>query len=259
MNVKYFLPWIGRLYRQRDIARIERDAARNERAITAFDDLPTFLMQRIPEYAPFPDWGKESFLKHIPALSCILDVGCGNNSPIYTKNIIPSSYYIGLDIGDYNQLQPNVADEYIITTSEDFCGEIAKFKGRFDAVISSHNIEHCEKRNDVIEAMAQALKIGGNIYLSFPCSDSLRFPNRGGCLNYYDDSTHKYGPPAFSEVIAVLERNNCRVLYASTRYQPPIGWVIGLYNEPESARDKEVKRDTWAFWGFETVIWAERQ
>ena len=47
--------------------------------------------------------GRETFLKTVKHGSVVLDVGCGNNSPAYFKALRPDIYYIGLDVGDYNQ------------------------------------------------------------------------------------------------------------------------------------------------------------
>jgi hypothetical protein len=87
--------------------------------------------------------GKVHFLTKLHANSSILDVGCGNNSPYLVKSILLSSIYTGIDIGDYNQTKPNRADHYIVTAPEDFADRIAQFDACFDAIISSHNLEHC--------------------------------------------------------------------------------------------------------------------
>jgi hypothetical protein len=71
----------------------------------------------------------------------------------------------------------------------------------------------------------------------------VRFPKRRGSLNYYDDATHKDKPPGFAEVVTVLREDGLRVLYAATQYQPPIGWVIGLFNETASAVQGETRRN----------------
>lgn len=214
--------------------------------------------KRIPESIPEPEFGKVAFFKSLPEKGVILDVGCGNNSPYYTKEFLPQWYYIGLDVGDYNQEYPDRADEYILTTGEGFAGEILKKEGQVDAVVSSHNLEHCDMRQEVVRNMARSLKKGGRIYLSFPCEDSVNFPNRGGCLNYYDDCTHQGSPPDFGEVIALLYTEKVKIKYASTRFQPPLGWLLGLQSEMESAQNKQTGHGTWWLWGFETVIWGEK-
>lgn len=241
--------------------RSERGATDGVRLASLLDsdELIELLVRRIPPGVPFPDWSKSAFLKSLEKTSRILDVGCGNNSPYHTKQILPDCHYVGLDIGDYNQSKPNLADEYIVTSPGEFCGRINAFKDSFDALVCSHNLEHCDDREGTLRAMAQALKSGGRIYISFPCSQSVGFPSRGGCLNYYDDATHQYAPPDFADVIAALHAEGLRVLYANTRYQSPLEWIVGLRNEAESVAAFETRTGTWSLWGFETIIWAEKK
>jgi hypothetical protein len=80
-----------------------------------FDIIKTFFS---------PPHGKRRFLKTINKKGVLMDVGCGNNSPYYVKKHCPDVYYIGIDIGDYNQSKPNLADEYIITTPDQFASAI---------------------------------------------------------------------------------------------------------------------------------------
>ena len=215
--------------------------------------------QRNPNRGQYPDWGKEAFLEQLNPDALILDVGCGNNSPAVTKRLLPRCRYVGLDIGDYNQDSPDLADEYIITTPGNFAARIKAFDGRFDAVISSHNLEHCDDREGVLVAMLHALKPGGKLYLSCPSNDSQRFPSRVGSLNYHDDSTHKGCPPDFGMMVAAIVSSDCEIIYATSRYQPALRWLIGLFHEARSNLTRQVDTETWAFWGFESVIWARKR
>jgi len=214
--------------------------------------------EKFPNEIPNLEWSKTDFLLKLPMQGVILDVGCGNNSPFYTKGFLPAWHYIGIDVADYNQERPDYADEYIITSGELFASEILKQQGKVDAVVSSHNLEHCDNRRNTVRFMAQALRKGGKIFISFPSADTVNFPGRGGCLNYFDDHTHQGSPPDFGEVISILAQEGIRIVYAATRYQPPMGWLMGLQDEPESAEAREVRLGTWWYWGFETVIWGER-
>ena len=45
----------------------------------------------------------------------------------------------------------------------------------------------------------------GKIYLSFPSVKTLNFPKRLGCLNYYDDPTHKDLPPDFNLILEIMK------------------------------------------------------
>lgn len=140
--------------------------------------------------------GKYAFVASLREGSRLLDVGCGNNSPYRTKEIRPDVFYVGMDIGDYNQ-KLNVreyADKYIVTSSANFAAELEGLQETFDAVISAHNLEHCEEPQRVLTAMLRSLKKGGEIYLSFPCEASVHFPQRKNTLNFYDDETHLVRP-----------------------------------------------------------------
>lgn len=202
--------------------------------------------------------GKVSFLVALRPDANVLDVGCGNNSPYRFKKILPHCRYTGIDIGEYNQTKPNSADSYIITQPEAFTSEIAKLANSFDAVVSSHNLEHCNDRQGTLSAMLESLKPGGLIYLSFPCEESINFPNREGTLNYFDDSTHREAPPGFDDLISELTNGGFQVLYAERRFRPKVLSLFGRFVEPISARKRRNLRGTWEYWGFESIIWAKK-
>jgi len=218
--------------------------------------VPKHLMAKIIVKGLRPH-GKHSFLAELPPKSKILDVGCGNNSPFIVKQMVPGCDYTGIDVGDYNQTQPNLADHYIIAKPEEFGQEISKLFG-FDAVLSAHNLEHCDDRDETFRAMLASLKVGGRIYLSFPCEESVKFPNRRGALNYFDDDTHKLTPPDFGRLIASLKNNNFEIIFSAKRYRPVLLWLIGLALEPLSAVQKKKLPGTWEFYGFESIIWAKK-
>lgn len=203
--------------------------------------------------------GKHSFVGGLRPSCAILDVGCGNNSPQNVKGILPRCFYTGIDVGHYNQQNPNVADKYVITTPEGFANEISNYKECFDAVISSHNLEHCNDRDGTLLAMLGAVKPGGVIYLSFPCEDSVSFPKRKGTLNYYDDDTHKGVPPSFDGVLLKIQASGFDVHVKVRNYRPTLLRMVGWLLEPISKRSKRVLRGTWEFYGFESIIWAQKK
>jgi SAM-dependent methyltransferase len=204
--------------------------------------------------------GKLAFLKSLPAGARVLDVGCGNNSPRDTKVLRPDLVYTGLDVGDYNQQDSiRYADAYIVVPPAEFAAAIALQEGRMDAVVSSHNLEHCDDAPAVLRAMAAALRPGGMLFLAFPCEASVGFPRRRGSLNFFDDATHQQ-VPRWRDVLEEVRACGVTVVYASRRYRPkllatvglalePLGWVLGR-NMPAGS--------TWALYGFESVIWARR-
>ena len=210
-----------------------------------------------------PRNSKTAFIYNkIPEKGKVLDVGCGNNSPRYVKQIRPDVYYVGLDIDVYNQSADpeEYANEFIIVAPERFHTAIDEKKNEYDAVISTHNLEHCNDYVSVLVAMTNALKKDGLLYLAFPCEDSVHFPNRKNSLNFYDDSSHKEVIP-YSKTISILKENGMTILFTRKRFRPVIPFVMGLFYEPLGKLLKKqlsFMSATWALYGFETVIIARK-
>ena len=163
---------------------------------------------------------KLDFLNRLPRGFGLLDVGCGSNSPYIVKSYFPDCTYTGIDVGDYNQSKPNLSDHYVLVEPARFSEGISALgKRKFDAVISAHNLEHCNDRESTLRSMMSVLKDGGWMYLSFPCEESVGFPSRTGCLNFYDDPTHQSSPPDFSGTVEMLEKNRFEIEYATKRYR----------------------------------------
>jgi len=202
--------------------------------------------------------GKIFFLKSLKKNVSLLDVGCGNSSPSICKVLRPDIYYVGIDIGDYNQHKnPNdVADEYVLTTPEMFSNKIESFQNKFDAVISSHNLEHCNAPNSVLIAMLRTLKFGGRFYLSFPCEASIEFPKRRG-LNFFDDDTHK-SIIHLNDLLEIIKSEGFTLDIVVERNRPILLTFIGLMLEPLSIIFRKVMIGTWELYGFESIIWATK-
>jgi SAM-dependent methyltransferase len=204
--------------------------------------------------------GRERFLLITNRKGRLLDVGCGNNSPYYIKLSLPDVFYVGLDIGDYNQQALSYADEYIVTQPETFSKKIAEMPKMFDTIISVHNLEHCNDRWGTLIAMTKALKADGYMYLAFPTEESVNFPSREGTLNYYDDETHKDTPPPYDDTLNILRANNMKIIFSSKSYKPWLFYIMGFLLEPLSRKWRKVPKGfpTWWYWGFECVIWAKK-
>jgi SAM-dependent methyltransferase len=214
-------------------------------------------LRRYISFAMYPN-GKVHFLSRLKGDAAVLDVGCGNNSPFQIKTILPNSVYTGIDIGDYNQTKPNKADHYILTSPEEFANAIGKFNESFDAVISSHNLEHCNDRFATFEAMLRATRVGGRMYVSFPSARSVSFPSRAGTLNYFDDPTHKGSPPDFDLLVSMAKDFGFEVRFANRSNRPILSRLIGFLFEPVSRFKRKVLRGTWEYYGFESVLILER-
>jgi SAM-dependent methyltransferase len=208
------------------------------------------LITRIFRRIIFPRM-KGEFLQSINNSNpSVLDVGCGNDSPSLIKSILPSCVYTGIDVSDYNQTKTNVADNYILVSPDVFSDEILKMSNSFDVVLSSHNLELCNKREETLIAMIKALKPKGRLYLSFPSEKSVEFPSRQGTLNYYDDNTHKDLPPSYEKVLEILKENNMSVLYSTISHKPFLPWLIGCLTEPISKIKNKTNYYTWCYYGF---------
>jgi SAM-dependent methyltransferase len=199
-----------------------------------------------------------AFLGTLRANAAIMDVGCGNDSSYNIKTIFPGFTYTGIDVGDYNETKPRLADHYLVVAPDKFAETIGNFPGRFDAVISSHNLEHCDERQETLDKMLEAIKPGGRLYLSFPSEASVRFPSRRRTLNYYDDPTHKDVPPHFQDVLETLRKRGFDIEQAFPRYRPAALWLLGLIQEPLARMRNDILQGTWAFYGFESIIWARK-
>ncbi len=220
--------------------------------------LSCLLAKRTPRNA------KTAFIyNRIPKNGKILDVGCGNNSPYNVKRIRPDVYYVGLDIGVYNQSSEaiNYADELIYAQPEKFHQAIEENEYEYDVILSTHNLEHCNDFVKVLNAMSKALKEGGLLYLTFPCEESVHFPKRKNSLNFYDDSSHKDVIP-YLKTISVLKQTGMTILFAKKRFRPFLPLMVGLFYEPLAKLTKiqlPIMNATWALYGFETVIIAKKK
>jgi SAM-dependent methyltransferase len=204
--------------------------------------------------------GKQAFLSKRDSAISVLDVGCGNKSVIEFKALLPQCTYTGIDIADYNQSteSKNLIDNYIISTADTFANDIEKNIDCFDVIVSSHNLEHCNKPYDTLAAMISSLKPGGHIFISLPCIESLAFPSRDGTLNYFDDPTHIKDPPSTKKILHQLESSGLEVNFFVSNYQPFFLRLIGLVNEPFSRLRRKVLRGTWELFGFESIIHAHK-
>ena len=212
------------------------------------------LLQKIQ--LVIPNRRKIRFLAKLPQHAKILDVGCGNNSPYITKCILPECYYVGIDVENYNQTSPVTADEYLLAEPQNFVQAIENLPDDFDAVVSSHNLEHVNDRDGTFNAMIKKLKRGGMLYLAFPSESSIAFPSRQGTLNYFDDPAHKGLPPNFNKIISSLKEEGFDIIFSAKSYKPPVFWFFGLLMEPLARKNNTILYGAWFYYGFETIIWA---
>jgi SAM-dependent methyltransferase len=206
-----------------------------------------------------PRYHKRAFIKHLPDSAQILDLGIANASVEYVHALRPDIAYVGLDIADEaDRKTVENGARIVFTPPEDFDSAILSL-GEFDAVVSAHNIEHCNHPEQVISAACKVLRRGGLLYMAFPSEASVHFPSRKRTLNFYDDPTHQW-LPKWREILKQLENEGMSVTFASPRYRPLAGFLIGLFFEPFVApfKKKAPWTATWFLYGFEGIIWAKK-
>lgn len=196
-----------------------------------------------------------NFLKSAKNKIKILDIGCGNDSPLKIKRLVPNCYYVGVDIDYYNQSKESlaIADELMIFQKDNFFNEVEILPYSFDVCIATHIIEHLPKPEDLFKAVSKVLAPNGKLFLTTPNFNSVNFPSSKGTLNFYDDDTHVSMPVPFHKIYEFCSLYNMRI----TRYKPGNNSVfykiIGL---PFEIVRRILGRNivtTWAFWGFEDV------
>ncbi|MCX5701440.1 MAG: class I SAM-dependent methyltransferase, partial [Candidatus Omnitrophica bacterium] len=151
----------------------------------------------------------------------ILDVGCGNHSPVMTKKYFPKCYYYGIDkdIYNYDEEDKIAMDEFyrldlektdLSVLEEDF----------FDAIILNHVIEHLHNGLELIKNLTKKLKSKGIIYIEFPSERSLFLPTMKGTLNFFDDPTH-VKIYTIAEINVILFADNFNILKLGVRRDIP--------------------------------------
>jgi len=214
------------------------------------------LLQKIKIY--LRNRGKYSFISKLDFNARILDVGCGNRSPEAILLLRPDLKYTGIDIEKINHLS-SVNYETLVARPEKFHIAIESIDGLFDAIISSHNLEHCNYPEQVMKSMLTKLKPLGMIYISFPSEHTVDLPSRRGTLNFYDDNSHKL-PINLVKFMNDLNETS-EIVFYTKKYKPKFLWLIGGVFEPLAKlfNFNLPFGATWAYYGFETIIWAKKR
>ncbi len=205
--------------------------------------------------------GKLNFVRTLPPGARLLDVGCGNHSASLYKGYRSDLRYVGIDVSDYNitPADKRLMERYVVCPPGRFPEGIRAVGDGFDAVLSSHNLEHCDDPRAVLDAMCEVVAAGGRLYLAFPSEASTEFPSRDGTLNFHDDPTHR-SLPRFDEILARVESRGFTVTRRVRRNRGTMRlmYLLGAVQERRSRRRNRVLKGTWYYWGFESVIEARR-
>ena len=103
------------------------------RGYVKFDEKDIMLVNIKKNIARFiKPRGKISILSELKPGSRILDIGCGNEQAKKIKKILPDCYYVGIDVGYYNNTNSIMADEFHIVDPSDFTDFISKMSDDYD-------------------------------------------------------------------------------------------------------------------------------
>lgn len=204
-------------------------------------------------------FGLYNFLGTCARNGHLLDVGCANGSPIRLLSILPTATYTGIDITQSNAAVFFGKHNYwYCPDPAHFASHIKALPTLYDIIISNHNLEHCNDQEATLTAMSNKLAPGGRMYIAVPSLGSINFPTRQGTLNYYDDPTHKGTPPDTHKICRSLENCGMTVLVHQPSYKPLLPFIIGSIQERDSKQTSQIMSGTWAYYGFESIIWATR-
>lgn len=156
----------------------------------------------------------KKYLKKIPKPIKILDIGCGNHSPLKfhtyfgkeIKYVCIDKQIYNLDDNDFNLMDGFFIIDLEKDKIEDF------IKDKFDLIYFSHVIEHLNNGYDILMQLRGLQNSGGILYIETPSPDSLKFPHKmNSTLNFYDDPTHKKIYP-LPDIISTLEKNGYKII-----------------------------------------------
>jgi 2-polyprenyl-3-methyl-5-hydroxy-6-metoxy-1,4-benzoquinol methylase len=204
-------------------------------------------------------YSKDSHIK-------ILDIGCGNHSPVLTKQYFPMCQYHGVDIVDDYNLDDNdkkMIDSFYMVTEEG--GGYEKIHNHYyDIVVMNHVIEHMSHPREIFLKIINKVAPGGIIWVAFPSEKSLSLPSAAsGSLHFSDDGSHVY-VPSMIELCNLLLDNKFKIKFAG-QTKDTIRWWVGFFRNlfnrvfVSLGMIKLSSKDMWYYFGFETSIVAVRR
>ena len=148
----------------------------------------------------------------------VLDVGCGNNSPMVTKYWFPDCFYAGVDRDPYynnSEEALELIDQFFEIDLDD--GNLDAIPNdTYDLIIMTHIIEHLIEGDKVMVELIKKLKKGGHMYIEYPSFKSVKLPSMRGTLNFFDDDTHRRIYTQV-ELYNLFIKHDCHVVKGGTR------------------------------------------
>ena len=206
------------------------------------------------------------FVKSLRRHAVLLDVGAGNGSLEVLRDW-PSPCRRDLKFLAYAMDQ-----------GERFCHydqfELGEWPNRkptfdniqFDAIVSSHFIEHIDDPDEFIDWMADRLQLGGRVYVEWPSEVSLELPESAYfrerdvpimISNFFDDNTHKQIPER-AEVCRRFEQNGMRILQQGTISNPFVEQELLAHHKLGMASAFDVQSAFWSHTGWAQFVVASK-
>jgi len=127
----------------------------------------------------------------------------------------------------------------------------------FDAILSSHVIEHLQDIGGFARKISEVLKPNGFVYLETPTTDSINFPKRDVFLNagipttttnFYDDETH-IKPVSLQQILKIFTKHKFLACESGTIKMPFL--EEPLITQAYTERDQECgSYGLWSLLGF---------
>ena len=153
------------------------------------------------------------FLKTLPADATMLDVGAGDGGLEVFRHW-PAPKRLDVKLFAYSLEKGAGFDKYDGYELGNWDQHLPELGGKkFDAIYSSHFIEHIKDRSAYVNWCASRLKPGGQVYIEWPAHDSQFCPTNQelsevgfACItaNFHDDRTHK-DLPSRADILHHLE------------------------------------------------------
>jgi 2-polyprenyl-3-methyl-5-hydroxy-6-metoxy-1,4-benzoquinol methylase len=151
--------------------------------------------------------------------------------------------------------------------------EALNSKNKHGGVFCIHVIEHLTDWREMLTNVCESLEIGGTIYIEWPCSETINWPEaeviwsqfealtnfHGPRLlttsSFFDDKTHTSAPPINSEVANILK--NFKITENSIIQLLDDSRELATYGI-RNLNTADVTMGVWSYFGFAQYISAEK-
>lgn len=205
------------------------------------------------------------FFKSPPLDASFLDIGAGNGGAAFWKTWKAPErsdlklYGIDLTIGEY-------ADMYERFDKLDLDIDPLPYENNFfDAIYSTHVLEHLRFPQKVINELCRVLQPGGICYIEVPNHNTVNVPSKDeflaqgfitSTMNFYDDKTH-LSPYSSYEIVKLLGKQ-FEVLEMGSIQNPYLSELLTAYGY--QYRDQEIT--TYGLWlrtNWCDYVWARKK